>query len=164
MWKKMIKACGNDMVGRRNKAMLHWLLDTGSRANEMLNMMLNDVSPTTGECLIRKGKGRKPRFVFLGEKARRLLRQYLKLRTDKHPSLWITESGQGALSYWGLVSEFKRLAKKAKVKCPSVHSFRRFWALQMLNSEKVTFSPYPDLEDGQTCKCSKGMQSKTKRT
>lgn len=134
---KMIKACGDDMVGHRNKAMLHFLLDTGARANEMLKMTLNDTNPLTGECLIRQGKGRKPRFVFLGEKARRSLRQYLKLRTDKHPALWVVANGEGALTYWGLVSEFKRLAAKAKVECPSIHSFRRFWALQMVSSGKT---------------------------
>lgn len=134
---KMIKACGNDMVGHRNKAMFHFLLDTGARASEMLKLTLADVDQITGECLIRQGKGRKPRFVFLGEKSRRSLRQYLKLRKDSSHALWITESGSGALSYWGLVSEIKRLSKRAKVKTPSVHSFRRFWALQMIQSEKT---------------------------
>ena len=134
---KMIKVCGNDMLGKRNQAMIYFLLDTGSRANEMLKVTINDVNPLTGECLIRQGKGRKPRYVFLGEKTRRSLRQYLKLRTDKHPALWIISSRDGALSYWGLVSEFKRLAVKAKVKTPSIHSFRRFWALQMLNNGKT---------------------------
>jgi site-specific recombinase XerD len=129
----MMKACGKDMVGRRNRAMMYVLADTGTRASEMLGVMLADIDILTGECLIKSGKGRKPRFVFLGQIARRSLRQYLKLRHDKHPALWITQSGDGALSYWGLVSDFKRLAEKAGVKKPSIHSFRYFWTLKMLS-------------------------------
>ena len=133
---RMIKACRNDMVGRRNQAMLYFLLDTGARASEMLGIKLAEIDVITGEVLIRAGKGRKPRYVFLGEKSRRSLRQYLKLRHDHSPMLWITDDGTGGLSYWGLVSEITRLAKRAGVPKPSIHSFRYYWTLQMLNSGK----------------------------
>ncbi|HLF73689.1 MAG TPA: tyrosine-type recombinase/integrase [Anaerolineales bacterium] len=134
---KMIDACNKDMVGRRNKAILMFLLDTGARASEMLSVTLNDIDLITGEVLIRQGKGRKARYCFLGEVARRSLRQYLKLRNDTCKALWVTDDGEGALSYWGLKSDLRRLAEKAHVPCPSVHSFRRFWALQMVQSGKT---------------------------
>ena len=51
--------------------------------------------------------------------------------------LWVTDDGTGGLSYWGLVSEFKRLAEKAGVKAPSIHSFRRFWTLKMVSDGKT---------------------------
>jgi integrase/recombinase XerD len=141
--KRMIKVCGRDMVGQRNKSMMYFLADTGARAAEMLGVMLADINVLTRECLIRSGKGRKPRYVFLGEQARRSLRQYLKLRTDKHPALWLTGADERALSYWGLKSELRRLAVKAQVPCPSVHSFRYFWTLQMIqngNTDLLTIS------------------------
>lgn len=95
-----MKACGKDMVGRRNRAMMYFLADTGTRASEMLGVMLADTDILTGECLIRSGKGRKPRFVFLGQQTRRSLRQYLKLRKDACDALWVTDDGEGALSYF----------------------------------------------------------------
>jgi integrase/recombinase XerD len=134
---KIIKVCGKDVIGRRNKSMLYFLMDTGTRASEMLGVRLTEIDLITGEVLIKSGKGRKPGYVFLGEKSRRSLRQYLKLRHDNSPFLWVTSSGDGGLSYWGLVSEIKRLSVKAKVKTPSIHSFRRLWSLQMLNNGKT---------------------------
>jgi site-specific recombinase XerD len=66
---------------------MHFLIDPGVRASEMLGVKLAETDLVAGEVLIRSEKGRKPRYVFLGEQARRSLRQYLKLRTDKHPVL-----------------------------------------------------------------------------
>ena len=134
---KMIAACGTSLVGRRDKAFLYGMLDTGLRASEMLAVTLNDIDLITGEVLIRSGKGRKPRYVFLGDIARRSLRQYLKTRKDASNALWVTDDSEGALSYWGLKSELRRLAEKANVPCPSVHSFRRFWTLSMVQSGKT---------------------------
>jgi integrase/recombinase XerD len=134
---KMIVACGASLVGRRDKAFLYGMLDTGLRASEMLAVTLNDIDLVTGEILVRSGKGRKPRYVFLGDISRRALRQYLKMRKDTCKALWITDDGEGALSYWGLKSELRRLANKVNVPCPSVHSFRRFWALHMVQSGKT---------------------------
>jgi site-specific recombinase XerD len=134
---KMIAACGMNLVGRRDKAFLYGMLDTGLRASEMLAVTLNDIDLITGEVLIRSGKGRKPRYVFLGDIARRSLRQYLKMRKDTCKALWVTDDGEGALTYWGLKSELRRLAEKANVPCPSVHSFRRFWTLSMIQDGKT---------------------------
>jgi len=81
---KMVRACDGKMVGRRDKAAMHFLMDTGVRASEMIAVTMEDIDLMSGEVLIRAGKGRKPRFVFLGKRTRRSLRQYLKLRTDKN--------------------------------------------------------------------------------
>lgn len=135
----MMNVCGNDLVGKRDRAIMLTLLDSGLRANELLSTKLADYDQLIGQIFVAKGKGRKPRTVFLGEKSRRAVRQYLKLRHDSCPFLWITDSGE-KLSYWGLVSEFKRLAHKAKVPKPSIHSFRYFYALTCLRNGMDIFS------------------------
>ena len=55
----------------RDTAILYALMDTGARAREFLDLNLSDVNQATGEILIRSGKGRKPRYVFIGRTARK---------------------------------------------------------------------------------------------
>jgi integrase/recombinase XerD len=133
---KMIAVCGSNLTGRRDKALMYFLLDTGLRANELLRIKLSEIDLITGEVLIAKTKSRHPRFVFLGDISRRAIRKYLKMRKDECPYLWVTNSGT-TLSYWGLRTAIEYRAEKANVKAPSIHSFRRYWGLAMLNNGKT---------------------------
>jgi integrase/recombinase XerD len=133
---KMIGACDNGFTGRRDKALMYVLLDTGLRANELLRIKLAEINLMSGEALIAKTKSRHPRFVFLGDISRRSVRKYLKLRKDDCPYLWVTNSGT-KLSYWGLRTAIEYRAQRAGVKPPSIHSFRRYWGLTMLNNGKT---------------------------
>ena len=136
----MIDTCEKDEFrGNRDKAILLALLDTGARAQEFLDINLSDLNPIIGEILIRQGKGRKPRTVYLGKKSRKALRAYLKQRTDHGEALWTSKNGE-RLSYWGLREIIRRRAKKAYVKTPTLHSFRRAFALNMLRAGVDVFS------------------------
>jgi integrase/recombinase XerC len=136
---RMIKCCSNDVLGRRNKAMMLTMLDTGARASELLNILLSEIDILSGELFINKGKGGKSRYVYIGEKARKAVRQYLRLRTDNSHYLWITRDGD-QLSYWGLVSVFTRCAEKAGIPRPRRHAFRYFFALTSLRNGMDVFS------------------------
>ena len=118
--------------GSRNYAVILVLYDTGARASELCSLNLTDYNQVTGEILIRQGKGRKPRRVFLGKKARRAMRAYLKNKPDSK-YLFVTQYG-GGLSYWGLNEIIKRLAEKAGIDKPELHSFRRAFCLNMLRA------------------------------
>ena len=48
-------------TGDRDAALLLCLLDTGARANELLDVDLDDINQARGDILIRQGKGSKPR-------------------------------------------------------------------------------------------------------
>jgi len=122
-------------LGRRDRAMLLALLDTGCRAQEFLDLCKGDVDLATGVCQVRRGKGGKARSVFLGETARDALRGYLDLRRAHYPlaPLWATRGGT-RLSYSGLRETVRRRARKAGVPVPSLHSFRRAFALACLRS------------------------------
>jgi len=66
---KMLETCQKDsFVGDRDRAILMALLDTGVRADELIKMDKGDLNVVTGAILVRKGKGHKPRMVYLGEK------------------------------------------------------------------------------------------------
>ena len=136
---RMIDTCKTDFLGRRDKAIFLFLLDTGVRASELLAIRRDEINLITGQVLIRMGKGRKPRFVYLGQKARKVLRAYVKTRHDECPYLF-TSDNQDKLSYWGLKMMVRRRAKQARVKTPQVHAFRRWFALNYLRSGGDVYS------------------------
>lgn len=140
---QMVRACKRDtFAGDRDAAILLCLLDTGAWATEFLNINLCDVNQARGDILIRHGKGNKPRTVYIGKQSKRALRRYLIHRHDNNPALWITHPRYGTerLGYDGLRAILVRLAKIAKVKEPSAHSFRRAFALMMLRAGTDIFT------------------------
>lgn len=137
--KALINACEKDYTGYRDIAILLTLLDTGLRASELLDLDLEDVNQISGEVLVRKGKGSKSRTVFLGRKARMALRKYLKQRPSDNKALWLGRMGD-RLSYWGLRNIINRRSNKAGVETPTLHSFRRAFALAMLRNGTDVFT------------------------
>ena len=123
----------------RDKAALLFLMDTGVRAGEFVELDLADCEYPSGAVTVRRGKGGKPRTVFMGRKTLKVVRAYLRIRDDKCPALWVTDEGT-RITYSGLRSMVVRRAKKAGVKPPSLHSFRRFFALQCLRNGMDIFT------------------------
>jgi integrase/recombinase XerD len=118
-------------TGERDRAILLFLLDTGVRAGELLALDRQDADILTGEVLIRKSKSRKPRTVFLGRKARRALRGYLKIRgADIVRAVFVTDEIE-RLKMAGLRQVMVRRARRAGVPVPPLHSFRRAFALAL---------------------------------
>ena len=66
--RKMIEACGGDAFGMRDMAVLRASLDTGTRAQELIALNLEDADLITGEIVVKHGKGGKVRTVFVGQK------------------------------------------------------------------------------------------------
>lgn len=125
--------CG-EFAGERDRAIFLALLDTGARAAEFCALRLEDVNTTSGEVLIRQGKGRKARTVHMGRAARKQLRAYLRIRGEDHnPALWVKEDGE-TLSLWGLNDVMARRARLAGIPRPGLHDFRRTFALSMLRN------------------------------
>lgn len=140
--KKMIATCERyAFTGDRDKAILLCLLDTGCRANEFTHLDLGDVNLKSGVVIVRKGKGGKFRTAFLGTKTRRELLRYLRHREETGPSapLWVTVHGK-RLSYKALRSIVRRRADTAGVQEPSLHSFRRAFALSCLRGGMDVYS------------------------
>ena len=131
---QLLKTCQSNYAGVRDKAMMLGLLDTGARAKEFLNINLEDVDMATGAVMIRQGKGRKPRMVFLGRKTIRAIRGYLRYRHDNYPALWVSIRGE-RMTYAALRCLLRRRAEKIRMKSiPTPHDFRRAFALVMLRN------------------------------
>lgn len=129
----MVATCQGDFIGTRDKAMLLCLLDCGARAAEFIALNLDDIDFISGGVTIRKGKGSKSRTVFIGKKARKALRAYLKKRGDKDPALWVTDEG-ARLAVSSLRQVLERRARRAGIPLASPHDFRRAFAVNMLRA------------------------------
>ena len=130
----LLKTCESNYSGVRDKAMMLGLLDTGARAKEFLNINLEDIELATGSVLIRQGKGRKPRLVFLGRKSIRAIRAFLRARHDNNPALWVSIHGD-RMTYAALRCLLRRRAQLIGLKdIPTPHDFRRAFALVMLRN------------------------------
>ena len=127
---KLLDVCQKSTSGLRDKAIILTMLDTGLRASELCGLLRDDFGGD-GTLLVRSGKGRKSRTVFLSEKSRRAVRQYLRRRNDEDPHLFISHF-RGALTYSGLRAIMIRLAKSAGVPTPPLHSLRRAFCLESL--------------------------------
>lgn len=129
----ILDTCENDFMGLRDRAMITMLADTGCRAREYLQIRLEDVDFGSGAVQILNGKRDKGRTVFVGKKTRRLLRRYLKVRGDEPGYLWLTVHGD-RLKYAGLRQVLRRRAEMVGLREPSLHSFRRLFAISMLRN------------------------------
>ena len=128
----MIATCtGGGFTAERDKSIILTLIDTGARAAELLSINLDDCNLLTGDILIKRGKGAKPRTVFVGKVTRRALRAYVKLRRDDCPALFVTDDAS-RLTYDGLRGIITRRAQLAGIAPPPLHAFRRTFVLTML--------------------------------
>lgn len=72
----------------RDKAILELFFSTGMRVSELANLKRDQISLERDEFSVR-GKGDKVRVVFLSHQARHWLKEYLKMREDDSPYMFI---------------------------------------------------------------------------
>jgi len=140
---QMMSVCeSNTFCGIRDKAILLFLLDTGVRASELLAINIEDINQARGDILIRHSKGKRPRYVYISKHSKRALRKYLSKRKDKNQALWVTHPRFNSvrLKYDSLRAIMTRRANQAGVKPPSIHDFRRAFALAMLRNGTDIFT------------------------
>jgi integrase/recombinase XerD len=77
--------------------------------------------------------------VYFGRNTRKAVRRYLQHREDQNQALWITRTGE-RLSYTGLREIIQRRANDIGIKPPALHSFRRGFAILMLQSGTDIFT------------------------
>lgn len=77
-----------NIQGLRDIAILETLYSTGLRVSELANLNRNQVDFKRREFMVR-GKGRKPRIVFISENAVKRIEAYLKERNDSFDPLFL---------------------------------------------------------------------------
>jgi site-specific recombinase XerD len=84
----------DEFVKMRNRAMLETLFASGMRISELISLRRNQLDHT-GKIFV-EGKGRKRRFIYLTPRAEGHIREYLKLRNDENPFIFVAERGLNA--------------------------------------------------------------------
>ena len=135
----LLATCDRSEPGLRDHSIIVTLLDTGLRASEAAALAVEDLDLRDGSILVRRSKSRKPRSVFAGKRARRSLLAYLRGRESIEPGepLWLayhTTGERSRLTYSGLRDIVRRRAKQASVTAPTLHSFRRAFAIMSLRN------------------------------
>lgn len=117
----------------RNRAMLETLFSTGMRISELVS--LNRIQlDGTGRIFVR-GKGKKERFVYLTKRAKEHIDNYLLMRNDNHPALFIPYRGRNSgttrarISTNYLQMKIKQYRERLGINVPtSAHSLRHGFA------------------------------------
>lgn len=78
----------SDIIQKRDKAILEMLFSTGLRVSELSNLKIENINLKKDEFTVR-GKGSKPRIVFLSNQAKYWVKEYLDQRKDMDPALFV---------------------------------------------------------------------------
>lgn len=130
----------NKQVALRNRAILEVLFATGMRISELISLNKNQID-ATGRIFI-EGKGRKQRFVYLTDRGKRHIQEYLATRNDKFPALFIpyrgrhTKSGSDTrISPDYIQMKIKEYREALQINVPtSAHSLRHGFATYLAES------------------------------
>ncbi len=114
--------------GLRDLAILKTLYSTGLRVSELTSLNRDQVDTERREFMVR-GKGKKPRIVFLSEHAAEIIENYTSTREDNHKPLFIN-SPKGKVDV--LDDEKRRLTRV------SIENIVRKYALRAGIIKKVT--------------------------
>jgi len=137
----LLATCDSEFVGVRDKAILLLLLDTGTRAAELLAITVDQVNPPTGVITVM-GKGSKERDVCYSDLVTAAVKDYLRRRVGiDTPALFINQYGE-PLTYSGLAQLLRRRGKSAKLPAHITHphAFRHTFATQFLRNGGDVFT------------------------
>lgn len=122
-----------DIERARNMAILEVLLSTAARVGEIAGMKKTDVD-YSGKRITVFGKGAKERKTFLSDVAEMRLKNYLDLRKDNEPWLFVSlQRPYKPLRIPGIEIFVRELGKAAGVENAHPHRFRRTAATNALN-------------------------------
>lgn len=129
------------LVALRDKAILELFFSTGLRVSELANLKIDEVNLKQDEFTVR-GKGDKPRVVFLSDDAKAWLKRYLGARRDASPYIFVShDRAKGGRKDSGpltprsierLIKHYSKLAGITKKITP--HTMRHSYATDLLRS------------------------------
>lgn len=117
----MLDICDmNDPRGLRDHCIIAFLWSTGLRTSELLALQWRDIDLEEGTVLVRKGKGRKQRSLFLNDRLLENMRIYRKniLVKEHHPvfcSIAPSDRENGEMTRYELATAIGTVAGKAGI-------------------------------------------------
>jgi integrase/recombinase XerC len=94
--RRLLQACRQTFEGRRNRALVALLADSGLRISEALRLRIENVNFSTRTLEVRGGKGGKDGVGFFGAEASQLVRVWLGVRREATPEhyLFVDRTGR----------------------------------------------------------------------
>jgi integrase/recombinase XerD len=134
----VVQRCSDTLIGRRNRALILVLADSGLRASEVLHLLVEDWNPQERGLFVRSGKGRKDRVSFLSPTTARAIKDYLgkRLGMSREDFLFIGARNR-PLKRRHLVQILHRLSQKAGLtpqRRIHPHALRHFAATSWLRN------------------------------
>ncbi len=95
--RKLLLACPDNFEGRRNKALVSLLSDSGLRISEALRLRIEDVRFGERAIIVRAGKGQKDGVAFFGAETAHTLKAWLSTRNSatSEDFLFCHQQGRG---------------------------------------------------------------------
>lgn len=125
-----VKAMISAMTNPKHKFILILLYSTGLRRNELLQLKLEDIDRDNMQIWVRNGKGKKDRYVQLGNGVLKFMDEYIALF---NPQEYLIEGIHDQYSASSLAQIINSAAKKAGVaKKVTPHKFRHSYATHLL--------------------------------
>lgn len=111
---QLLAVMGDDPAGRRDRAILLFLADTGCRAGGLLQLKLCDLNLHDGSAMVCE-KGGRSRLVYFGAPVAVALARWFEVRPAGQFVFCSMRSGSEALTLGGLHCMIRRRKKKAGV-------------------------------------------------
>lgn len=124
---KLKENCDND----RDKAIICFLLSTGCRINEVVQLNKNDINFSEKQCKVL-GKGNKERIVYIDDITKLFLNRYLSERKDNFDALFVGK-GSERMTPSGIRRMLVKLGEKSNVQNVHPHRFRRTLATNLIH-------------------------------
>ena len=93
--RELLTACDESFEGRRNRALVSLLADSGLRISEALRLRIEDVRFGERTLVVRGGKGAKDGVGFFGAETAQVVRAWLGMRRDALPEDFLFTDRQG---------------------------------------------------------------------
>jgi integrase/recombinase XerD len=136
--KALYDACGDDVLGLRDKVMLDVFYGCGLRRNEGVHLDVSDIDFKGNLVYVRKGKNYKERYVPANETILQHLKDYLDhsrpflQKKDNTPALLVSDKGYRAQGQTLLI-RLRKLARIAGIgKRLGLHTLRHSIATHLL--------------------------------
>ncbi|MDR5684415.1 MAG: tyrosine-type recombinase/integrase [Armatimonadota bacterium] len=112
--RRLLAACPSTPEGRRNRALIALLADSGLRKEEARRLRIGALDFTARTIHVHAGKGQKDGLAFFGEATSSLLRTWLAVHPDPRPAafLFVTRDGS-PLGPYAIRRILHRLSRRA---------------------------------------------------
>lgn len=115
----------------KEKALIEFMLSTGCRVSEIVNLHIQDINFSNNECIVY-GKGGKERKVYISDKCMFYLDAYLRERKESSTSLFTNRNHYG-MTKANIEILVSKIGKRAGVEKVHPHRFRRTFATNALD-------------------------------